>query len=558
MPDRGGKAYREWLTEAGQIYHDAFSATDVSDSLLKYWGGIYAIAAQDRKKYFSKSLFRRITSTDAQLRKASSHEWRKHRKEIEHLRKTKFRSRKRPGIKAIEEFIDLKTGGWPHTVDDLKAANRRVEDFSEYSGSRTWYADVHRFRARLSKAPTGAIESVVATIGGGVYYLVTGRERWRAAFEAAEKTKPLVDLARAVGAVGGGGQIPKSSSGQPNKPVAIEIGRPLPKNDPKSVKNRSVESRMASGLNRRANKSQPVAPAKRMSPAPPAKRTNVSPKSSPSTRPKAPGKPPTHSQKKPQTPQKSQKSRGSILLNIYKRLKSERKNRKDFTEKERGKFISLTQNRKIWRRLLEKAERYVKSFKSGSRQSAIDSVKGFILEQLFVKTSKHGDTIKWAKKMAGKLGYDANSVRFTMDVRDRVDGRSGELTDGIVYARKGNRYLILAVVESKSKNFRELVNESKHSRGQIERSLARLETMDIYIDGKRVPAENRRMLPDYRRRTPFIALVPKGLLTHRQRINLEKDLGKQGRLRVWVTEAPMSEPAARITAEVLLSELSKY
>jgi len=126
----------------------------------------------------------------------------------------------------------------------------------------------------------------------------------------------------------------------------------------------------------------------------------------------------------------------------------------------------------------------------------------------------------------------------------------------LVYLRKGpGKVLVLGVVEVKSGNFRLLAKERGSVYGQVERTLARLESGRITIEGEKFDLGGVELLADHGRRTRWLVALPPKSASPTQLANLEKDLRAQGR-RITVALLPVTEESARKAAEQIMLELT--
>jgi len=195
-----------------------------------------------------------------------------------------------------------------------------------------------------------------------------------------------------------------------------------------------------------------------------------------------------------------------------------------------------------------------------SRTGAVNGVKGNVLERFIETLPEHQQTFLYAQTVARSRGFP--DVRFTMNVTDVVNESTGELSDGLIYGIQQRhdgrpRVLILAVYEAKSRNFRLLAREPGSIHGQMQRTLARLETGSVTIDGQRLSQNEIELLSDYQRRTRWVGVVPRALLTPKQFENLTLDMRGQGR-RFIVVEGPVSVEAMEAIADALLQDLSLH
>lgn len=224
--------------------------------------------------------------------------------------------------------------------------------------------------------------------------------------------------------------------------------------------------------------------------------------------------------------------------------------------------------------------RSVEKFRSGSqatRRGLISNVQGEIQEQAVKLTPEFknavADARREAAQLAGKIG--ARGQRWGRFGRVRINKATdpGELTDGLVNAletppgptrpNRPQRIHVFVVTELKSKsNFLDLVRErvkarkSFIDRGQVEKTLARLETGSITVEGTTFRAEDVILGSERGKRTLYLIGAPYDARTDVGFDRIGVRLSDQGR-KVVVVRTPFRNRTYRRIARAILEILAE-
>ncbi|MBK7108741.1 MAG: hypothetical protein WAU21_10760 [Chitinophagales bacterium] len=170
----------------------------------------------------------------------------------------------------------------------------------------------------------------------------------------------------------------------------------------------------------------------------------------------------------------------------------------------------------------------------------IDTIKGFITEELFFYSAAYKRILAETVERAIKMKFDPSEILLIKDIRGmapklKTAGALGQLTDGaLVVIRKGKLY-VLAVFESKSKsNYKELVQKRGETTGQLMADFERfkLEGESVTFTTKKIDPvtlmeieeihifKSEDVVISYKKPTAWVGIIPPKILNIKTKTEL--------------------------------------